>query len=206
MHVNKAPRIVHVHAKCSVIVCCLRWCAWCVAHLLFVSCITCCYVASTVQMLPVYHDNLLQCDCACGYLGSLFCSRCQDEHFQLVKLCWLTSCLYNELVCRYRATVACIFGKLPWCLSGLRSSTMAELLDSDRSSTTVSQPSDALAGIVTASLCRGAELSQKQMQEANMLLVAWYLTQAWLPGSVGHSSRVKAIQAGSTDIWSLNLL
>ena len=73
---------------------------------------------------------------------------------------------------------------------------MARLLGSTgQASKTGVVPDDSLQGSIFAILCKNAEAGSYQLGELSALLAAWQVTEAWLPGDVGHSQRLRSTQA-----------
>ena len=52
-----------------------------------------------------------------------------------------------------------------------------------------------MRGLISAIICMAHRPNEQQMEQVNALLVAWHLTQAWLPGDVGYAQRLQATQA-----------
>ena len=79
--------------------------------------------------------------------------------------------------------------------AGLETNVMKRLLgppdDTIQTSTTT------MRGLLYAILCSQVQPSPQQLEQVHMLLVAWHLTEAWLPGRVGYVPRRRLVQASS---------
>lgn len=51
-----------------------------------------------------------------------------------------------------------------------------------------------MRGLCYKVLCNGYRPTLAQTRQIDMMLVAWHLTEAWLPGRVGHGIKLKMLQ------------
>ncbi len=50
-------------------------------------------------------------------------------------------------------------------------------------------------GLLHGILCTDLHPNKQQIEEVNILLVAWHMFEAWLPATVGYAHRLPAAQA-----------
>lgn len=62
---------------------------------------------------------------------------------------------------------------------------------------TIQTSTTTMRGLLYAILCSQVQPSQQQLEQVHMLLVAWHLTEAWLPGRVGYVPKRRLVQASS---------
>lgn len=83
--------------------------------------------------------------------------------------------------------------------AALDSAGMVRLLgNSGQASETGDFPENSLQGSIFGILCKRTKAGSYTLSELSALLAAWQVTEAWLPGDVGHSQRLHATQAQST--------
>lgn len=62
---------------------------------------------------------------------------------------------------------------------------------------TIQTSTASMRGLLYAILCSPVQPSQQQLEQVHVLLVAWHLTEAWLPGRVGYNCKRRLVQASS---------
>ncbi len=124
------------------------------------------------------------------------------HYFTHAFLCKSFMCLIMPSNCFLYIQFSCTWDKScatsPHCTSSfaaLKTSVMKRLLgppdDTIQTSTTT------MRGLLYAILCSQVQPSQQQLEQVHMLLVAWHLTEAWLPGRVGYAPKRRLVQASS---------
>ncbi len=122
--------------------------------------------------------------------------------FRHAFLCKSFICLIMPSNCFLYIELSCIWDKShapsPYCTSSsaaLKTGVMKRLLgppdDTIQTSTTT------MRGLLYAILCSQVQPTQQQLEQVHMLLVAWHLTEAWLPGRVGYNPKKRLVQASS---------
>ena len=76
--------------------------------------------------------------------------------------------------------------------AGLNTDVMTRLLGTSDSDTRKNNKQ--MRGLCYAVLCNGYRPSAAQTRAIDTLLVAWHLTEAWLPGRVGHKVKLEMMQ------------
>ena len=86
----------------------------------------------------------------------------------------------------------------PHCTSSsaaLKTGVMKRLLGP--ADDTILTSTTTMRGLLYALVCSQVQPSQQQLEQVHMLLVAWHLTEAWLPGRVGYNAKKRLVQASS---------
>ena len=78
------------------------------------------------------------------------------------------------------------------CYVGLNTDVMTRLLGP--ADTETRKNNKQMRGLCYAVLCNGYRPSAAQTRTIDTLLVAWHLTEAWLPGRVGHKAKLQMLQ------------
>ena len=61
-------------------------------------------------------------------------------------------------------------------------------------------------GLLYGTFCDHVQPDRQQIGHMKALLVAWHLTEAWLPGSVGYRRRLHMVQARSCFDAAMSIL
>lgn len=81
-------------------------------------------------------------------------------------------------------------------IAALSSAGITRLVGSTgQASETGDFPDDSLQGVIFGILCKKSSVRSYQLGELSALLAAWQVTEAWLPGDVGYSERLRSTQA-----------